>query len=50
MGSDKKEVKKGFFARMFEALDKKLAEKASSCGSCCCGSDPKGQDKSKKCC
>jgi hypothetical protein len=45
----KKDVKKGFFARMFESLDKKLQESSQSCGGCCCG--PKSDDpKDRKCC
>ncbi len=50
MAEDKKEVKKCFITRMFEALDKKMKEKAAGCSSCCCGSDSKEQDKGKKCC
>jgi hypothetical protein len=41
--------KKGFFARMIDAVDKKIQSSASSCGGCCCGSDPKAP-KDKKCC
>ena len=41
--------KKGFFARLIEALDKKMEAKANSCGGCCCGPAPK-DGKDKKCC
>ena len=50
MSEEKKgAVKKGFLARLFEALDKRMEQKAASCGSCCCGtkSDAPGD---KKCC
>ncbi len=44
---EKKENKpKGFFGRLFESLDKKLAEKAKQ-SKCCCNS---GNDKDKSCC
>ncbi|MBF0330903.1 MAG: hypothetical protein HQL17_03125 [Candidatus Omnitrophica bacterium] len=40
--------KKGFFARLFESLDKKMETKAKdSCG-CCCG--PKSKDDKKSSC
>ena len=32
----KEEKKKGFFAKLFEKLDKKLEDKAKKTG-CCCG-------------
>jgi hypothetical protein len=32
---NKKEKKKGFFAKLFETVDKKLADKAKKAGSCC---------------
>lgn len=35
------EKKKGFFARLFERLDKKLEEKAKDSG-CCSSNKPKG--------
>ena len=38
---EEKKTKKGFFARMFEKLDKKMEEKAKS-GSCCCKPSDKG--------
>jgi hypothetical protein len=50
MSEEKKSVvKKGFLGRLLDALDKKMQEKAASCGSCCCGpkSDNAGD---KKCC
>lgn len=31
----KKEKKKGFFARLFEKMDKKLEEKSKKTGCCC---------------
>jgi hypothetical protein len=33
--NNKEEEKKGFFAKLFETLDKKLADKAKKPGSCC---------------
>ncbi|MDP3042714.1 MAG: hypothetical protein Q8N62_08360 [Candidatus Omnitrophota bacterium] len=39
-------VKRGFFARMIEKLDKKMEEKARE-GKCCGGSDKKER---KSCC
>ena len=50
MADDKKnEGKKGFFARLMDALDKKMEAKARSGSSCCCSSKPKDGE-SKKCC
>ncbi len=43
----KKESKKGFWASLWEKLDKSMAEKASS-SCCCCG--PKDKTDSNKCC
>ncbi|MDI6606073.1 MAG: hypothetical protein QME65_02895 [Candidatus Omnitrophota bacterium] len=38
MNNEKKEVKKkGFFARIFDKLDKKIEAKAKEGKSCCCG-------------
>jgi len=49
--SDQKENKaiksKGFFARWFEKLDQKMAEKAQQCGCCCSQNQDK---KDKPCC
>ena len=42
-----KKPKKGFFARLFDKLDKKIEEKAKA-GSCCCKSD--GSEGKKSCC
>ena len=42
-----KRVKKGFFVRWFEKLDKKIEAKAKA-GSCCCKNDDQGEKKS--CC
>lgn len=44
--NDKSEVKKGFFARLLDKLDKKMEEKAKS-SPCCCKS---AQKKDKSCC
>ena len=33
--SNKEEKKKGFFSKLFEMLDTKLADKAKKGGSCC---------------
>ena len=44
--SEEKKVKKGFFSRMFDKLDKKMEEKAKE-GKCCSGS---GDGKGKSCC
>ncbi len=44
---EEKKSKKGFFAKLFDKLDKKLEEKAKS-GPCCCKSDNKEGNKS--CC
>jgi hypothetical protein len=41
--NNQKEKKKGFFAKLFETLDKKLADKAKKSGSCC-GSKNDGGD------
>lgn len=50
MPEKKSEVKKGFFARMFEAMDKKMQEQ-SNCATGCCCSRPKGKEKgSNGCC
>ena len=50
MSEEKKSVvKKGLLARLFEALDKKMAEKSVSCGSCCCGTKSESPG-DKKCC
>lgn len=38
----KEEKKKGFFAKLFETLDKKLADKAKKTGSCCCSKNDSG--------
>lgn len=43
----KKEVKKGFWARFWEKMDKALEAKAQS--SCCCCA-PKDRGEGKKCC
>ncbi|MBF0123272.1 MAG: hypothetical protein HQL21_07720 [Candidatus Omnitrophica bacterium] len=42
----KKESKKGFWASLFEKLDKAMVQKAE-CGSCCCGPKDKTDN---KCC
>jgi len=39
--------KKGFFARLFESLDKKMEEKSKD-GCCCCA--PKSKDDKKSSC
>ena len=44
----KQNEKKGFFARLFASLDKKMAEKAQG-GCCCCGPKAK-EDKKSSCC
>ena len=43
---DQKKVRKGFFARMVDKLDKKMQEKAKT-KSCCGGEDKPGK---KSCC
>lgn len=43
---EEKKAKRGFFARIFDKLDKKLEEKAKS-SSCCNKQDNSGQ---KSCC
>lgn len=45
--TEEKNSEKGFFAKLFDKLDKKMQEKAKS-GSCCCKGDNK-EDK-KSCC
>ncbi|NTV29476.1 MAG: hypothetical protein HGA80_05285 [Candidatus Omnitrophica bacterium] len=45
---DNKDKKPGFFARLLDKLDKKMAEKANS-SSCCCCSDSRDKAKDKKC-
>ena len=45
--SEEKKTKKGFFAKLFDKLDKKMEEKAKS-GSCGCKNDGRGENKS--CC
>jgi hypothetical protein len=47
-GQEKKEQKKGFWARLLDGLDKKMEEKASGARSCCCPSAPKSDKKT--CC
>jgi hypothetical protein len=48
MTDKKTNEKKGFFARLFESLDKKMEAKAKdSC--CCCGPKPKDGKKSSCC-
>ena len=43
---NKEEKKKGFFAKLFEKLDKKLEEKAKQTG---CGCGPKSNNKDSCC-
>jgi hypothetical protein len=41
--NNKDKAKKGFFAKIFDKLDKKMEEKAKS-SSCCCCQDEKSKD------
>ena len=45
--TEEKKLKKGFFANLFDRLDKKLEEKAKS-SPCCCKSDK--NEGNKSCC
>jgi len=48
--SSQGEKQKGFLAKLFEKLDKKMQEKAKE-PSCCCSSQPKGEkSKGGSCC
>jgi hypothetical protein len=42
--NSKEEKKKGFFAKLFETLDKKLADKAKKPGPCCGAKNDNGTD------
>jgi len=44
--TDQGKIKKGFFARMIDKLDKKMQEKSKS-KSCCCNN---GKSDKKSCC
>ncbi len=41
---NKEEKKKGFFARLFEKIDKKLEAKSKQSGCCCNSKDDNGED------
>jgi len=41
----KTEKKKGLFAKLMDALDKKMEAKAKGSSCCCCSSDPKSDQK-----
>ena len=40
--NSKEEKKKGFFVKLFETLDKKLADKAKKSGPCCSSKNDSG--------
>jgi hypothetical protein len=42
---DKKDKGKGFWSRLLDSLDKKMAAKARSSNRCCCGPDSKSDQK-----
>ncbi|MFH0984736.1 MAG: hypothetical protein V1882_04295 [Candidatus Omnitrophota bacterium] len=48
--NSKKEKKKGFFAKLFEKIDKKLEDKAKKSGCCCAPSKDKKDSDGDSCC
>jgi len=43
-----KDIKKGFWARLMDSLDKKMEAKAKSGGCCCCSGGSSSKDQKSK--